>query len=430
MILIHGEIREEKEQLSIISHLKEDMYRTLECGQPIRREEVIAACDTLCRKVLEGEYDEVLLPFLQSFDISRERFLSMAGLFSAESLKYKCRMEMGEEAEPAVLTGRGADGTLKILRKTYPLGILLHIAAGNVDGLPAYSVIEGLLAGNINILKLPSGDSGLSIRLLSELTVIEPKLKDYIYVFDVPSTETETLKQLSDYSDGVIVWGGDEAVAAARSMADLTTKIISWGHKLSFAYVSGEASEEELVKLARHICETNQVLCSSCQGIYLDTDSKEEQERFARRFFEILKAENRRMGPADFGMRAKNAIRLYNELLEQHRTGRAIFAEEGVSVICSETKELELSYLFRNVWVKCLPEEEIIRTLKPYKNHLQTAGLICAEQERYTEIAELLAAAGVVRISRAGNMSRTLSGEAHDGTYPLREYSRIVETEL
>lgn len=420
MILYRGCIREEREQFEIIGNLRQDLYRMLQSGKSLSKEAVIAACDKLCRKVLEGEYDEILLPFLETFEISRERFLSMAKLFSKESLEYKCSMELCDDTR---CIGEN------LVRETYPLGVLLHIAAGNVDGLPAYSVIEGLLAGNINILKLPSGDSGLSVLLLSELIRLEPELTDYIYVFDVPSAETETLKILAGYSDGVVVWGGDEAVAAARSMADLTTKIIAWGHKLSFAYVSGAVSDEELKKLAKHICETNQVLCSSCQGIYLDTESKEEQQQFGERFFRILKEAAAQAGPADFGMRAKNAIHIYNEKLEQHSTGNTIYAGEGVSVICMDKAELELSYLYRNVWVKRLPRAEIIHTLKPCKNHLQTAGLLCDSSQKYGEIAGLLAKAGVVRISRAGNMSRTVAGEAHDGTYPLREYSRIVETE-
>jgi len=47
-----------------------------------------------------------------------------------------------------------------VTEKMYPLGILFHIAAGNMDALPAFSVLEGLLTGNINILKLPSADGG------------------------------------------------------------------------------------------------------------------------------------------------------------------------------------------------------------------------------------------------------------------------------
>ena len=57
---------------------------------------------------------------------------------------------------------------------------------------------------------------------------------------------------------------------------------------------------------------------------------------------------------------------------------------------------------------------------------MQTAGLLCAPEERQ-ELSALLARAGLVRITEAGEMSRTLSGEAHDGDYPLRAYSRIVE---
>ena len=47
-----------------------------------------------------------------------------------------------------------------------------------------------------------------------------------------------------------------------------------------------------------------------------------------------------------------------------------------------------------------------------------------------TKIENKLAAVGVTRLTTAGHMSRTVSGEAHDGTYALREYSRIVETEV
>ena len=51
--------------------------------------------------------------------------------------------------------------------QTVPLGTLFHVTAGNVDGLPAFSAVEGLLTGNINLVKLPSGDQGLSLAVFS-----------------------------------------------------------------------------------------------------------------------------------------------------------------------------------------------------------------------------------------------------------------------
>ncbi len=427
MILIHGEIRENKDQLPIIKALRPDLYKTLaRCDFP-RPETVIAACDKLQKRVLSGEFDAIVRPLLDQFDITYDRFREMARLFSAEALREKCRIELSDLhdlADAPATIGHPATGIAR--RTRYPLGILLHIAAGNIDGLPAYSVVEGLLTGNINLLKLPAGDSGLSVKLLSELIACEPTLSDYIYVFDVPSTETETLKLLADLADAVVVWGGDVAVRAARALVDVDTRIISWGHKLSFAYATPDCSDDDLCALARHICETGQVLCSSCQGIFLDTDDRETQLAFAERFYHILRAESDRSRPVDFGMRAKNAIHIYNERLEAHETGHTIFAGGGVSVIATDDRNLALSYMFRNTWVKRLPRAALIEAIKPHKDHLQTVGLLCTAADR-PALTDTLARAGLVRITRAGDLSRMTIGEAHDGTYPLRLYSRIVE---
>lgn len=446
MILIHGQIKNDCEQAAIIESMGAGLYATLAQGNFPRPETVIRACDRLLTRVLAGEFDHIVLPLLKQFDISRERFAAMAQLFSADSLREKCRVELGDwepltdaphrigslETDTHGEGPRGtgiAEGSGTALRRRYPLGVLMHIAAGNVDGLPAYSVVEGLLAGNINILKLPSGDSGLSVMLLSELIAAEPSLADYIYVFDVPSTETVTLTRLADYADAVVVWGGDAAVSAARSMVPVNTKIIAWGHKLSFAYATPDATDDDLRALARHICETDQVLCSSCQGIFVDTDDRAVQLSFAERFLTLLQEENRRAHPVDLGMKAKNAIHLYNERLEAHETGHTILSGGGVSVICADDGALELSYMFRNLWVKRLPRERLVSVIKPHKDHVQTVGLLCPDARDRADLAALLARAGAVRITRAGGMSRMLLGEAHDGAYALKLYSRIVEVD-
>ncbi len=419
VILFHGEILENKEQDRILKLLYEDCLTTLNQKPKLTIKQVIHACDAVYQKAISGEYDEIAIPLLKMADISYERFLSMAKLFSKEGLEYKCKIELGQDYENPVALLNGTK------RYRYPLGILFHIAAGNVDGLPAYSVVEGLLAGNINILKLPTGDSGLSIRLLKELIDVEPAIKDYVYVFDVPSTEINTLQIFADISDGVVVWGGDVAVEAAKKMTGITTKLISWGHKLSFAYATQSATDEQLYELAMHICATNQVLCSSCQGIFFDTDSLEELDHFAKRFLEIFKKANANSHTLDIGMCGKNTIRIYNEQLENPK--KKIYTADGVSVFVEEDSELALSMLFRNVWIKRLKKEDIISNLKQHKNHLQTCGLLCNKEEK-EYLSHLLASAGVVRITN-GDMDRMFAGEAHDGVYPLQEYSRIVEVD-
>ena len=110
-----------------------------------------------------------------------------------------------------------------------PKGVLFHISAGNMDALPAYSVLEGLLTGNINLLKLPSEDHGLSRFLLEKLMEYQPVLRDYIYIFDLPSQDLEGMRKLMDLANAIILWGSDEAVSQVRRYAPVNTEIIEWG---------------------------------------------------------------------------------------------------------------------------------------------------------------------------------------------------------
>jgi hypothetical protein len=422
MILYQGEILDNYDQKEKLGTLKEDCYKTLQEAESLKINEVILACDKLAQKVKMGDFDDLIIPLLEEFDIPYEFFLNHIPMFEKDALSKKVEIELGKDYLDLESLNHHT------LREVHPLGILFHIAAGNVDALPAYSVIEGLLSGNINILKLPSGDKGVSVKLLSELIKIEPKLKSYIYVFDVPSTELETLKVFAEISDAIIVWGGDVAVKAARSMASVTTKIIEWGHKLSFGYATLDAPDEELEGIAHHMAMTNQVLCSSAQGIFVDTDSREALDKFADRFFKIFIEVNKKHKPIPFGMKSKNALELYNERLEQHLTHKRIWQQDGISVMTSNDSKLELSMLFRSIWIKMLPKDQVINELRPHKNHLQTVGLMTSNQS-YQQYVEIFVKSGITRITSGADMSRMIIGESHDGLYPLKLYTKIIEIE-
>jgi len=415
MILSQGHLLPDSEQEKVIVSLEKEIPLTL-MKEPLDREKLIAACDRLSRRAKNGEFDAIAKPLSEMAHLSYEAYLEYASMFSEEGLHKKLALEL------AGLPFQEEQVGPHLFRRLAPLGVLMHIAAGNVDVLPAYSVIEGLLAGNINILKLPTGDKGLSVKLLSELIKEEPSLAPYVYVFDVPSYEIETLKRLAHFADAVVVWGGDAAVKGARSLAEPNCRLIEWGHKLSFAYVTSSAKDEELHLLARDICVSNQILCSSCQGLYFDDEDETATERFAKRFFAILLEENKAVGKASLGMRAKGALSVYNERLE----GKSeIYAQDGVSLILYPDEELRLSFLFRNVWLKKLPSARIIPVLKPYRGYLQSCALLASPEEKKS-LVPLLIQAGVNRIVD-GNLSLMEEGESHDGRYPLREYTKIVD---
>lgn len=327
-----------------------------------------------------------------------------------------------------------------------------------MEGLPVFSIVEGLLTGNVNILKLPGNDGGLSLDIILRLIRLEPALADYIYVFDTSSGDLPAMRRMEEMADGIVVWGGDSAVAAVRRSAPPGTRLIEWGHKLGFVYISGyECKDKALSALAEHIVSTRQLLCSSCQTIFLDTERMDDVNEFCREFLpymeravlsspghvslfqpDILQKDSTvrpvesRFGSVNMA-EAALALQQYNDRLEQMAYGkkkmRKLYPGKGCSLTACGDHELELSPMFGNCLVKRLPQGQLFGCLRRHKRYLQTAGLICREDRR-PELMKILASGGVARITRAGTMSSPFAGEAHDGEYALRRYVRFVSREM
>lgn len=418
MIFTKGTVLPAEQLPRVLEQLEGDLI-AVRSQPPLASKVVIQACQRLLARLDRGELDTLIAQYATPQLLSAlEQYRH---LLRPESLEYKLSVETG-----GLLSGddRPFGRTAAV-----PLGTLLHITAGNLDGLPAFSVVEGLLTGNVNLLKLPSGDSGLSLALLKLLTDTEPKLAPYIYIFSIPSSDRSSLQALADLSDGIVTWGGDEAIRAMRSMAPAGCKLMEWGHRLSFAYLSGEGREEELEALAGHIIKTGGLLCSSCQVIYLDTADLKEARHFCQRFLPILEgaAACTHQTP---GQAAQGTLHGYEHRLELAVKGSSaeVFQGRGCSVTLCPDQALELSPLHGNVLVKCLPREGLAAALFPQRGRLQTVGLLCPPHER-EELCQLLSRAGVTRITTAGHMSEPFLGECHDGEYPLRRYLRLVDVE-
>lgn len=410
MLLINGKLYDNIETAWALEQVKTKIPITL--SQPLLNQmALIDATDKFANDVLEGVYDSELLPYLGD----RNHFLliqEMVSMIKRESLLKRIYTELR-----VVESLRDTNNSIHLA----PLGTLLHIAAGNVDALPAYSVLEGLLAGNINILKLPASDNGLSIYLLRKLIDYMPELKSYIYVFDTPSSDIKTIEALMEEVNGIVVWGSDEAVKAVRSNAPINTKIIEWGHKLSFAYIYDlEVSDHFLSGLAKNILESKQLLCSSCQVIYVNTDDFKRVKEFGYRFSNLLKGlEAGYDNPAP--IQGRITIELATRKLEGIFSRDICYQNKNTSVICQEDSKLELSLQFGNVLVKPLPFKDMIKTLYPHKSHLQTAYLYPKNEF----MVESFLRVGITNICDIDNIPMHLT--SHDGSFPLLQYSRIVE---
>lgn len=417
MIFANGSILPDSELEVVLSRLERELPQILS-GPPLEAGTVLDALEALGNELDSGALDPLIAQFAPPG--AREELDRVRPQVGRAALEERLDLELGGLSGPRPF-GRA---------EVRPLGVLLHVAPGNMAGLPAFTAAEGLLTGNINLVKLPRGDKGLTLAVFQKLTELEPDLSPYLYAFDIPSKDTASLGWLAALADGIVTWGGDGAVSAMRELAPAECKLIEWGHRLSFAYLSGWEGAD-LSALAEHIVSTGGLLCSSCQVIFLDTEYLSVGEQFCKKFLPVLE----KAAMAHYktpGQAAQAALYARETALEQvvDRAGSddLNFPGQCCSLTLRRDCELELSHLHGNVLVKRLPRGEIIPTLRRQRGRLQTAGLVCPEQSR-EELTALLAQAGVNRITAPGHMSHTFPLEAHDGEYPLRRYVRVVDVE-
>ncbi|MFD9013503.1 acyl-CoA reductase [Streptomyces sp. NPDC059552] len=407
-------------------------------AESLETETVLAACDALGAALCDpGHPVRARLAAHLPEDEDPAVLSELGGLLGRRELTRKLRRELGG-ATPGRLNR--ADPRESVFEAWAPVGLVAHIAPGNAATVAPLSIVEGLLAGNVNILRTSSADTLLTQHLMAELAALDPSgaLAARIVVLRFPSSRQEWLRLMCAPADAVAVWGGEAAVEGVAAHVPAGCRLVEWGHRISFAYLTADAWSDAatLDALADDVCLLEQEACSSPQVVYLDTEDEDEVFGFAERFAAVLAARppaaaGSAAGSAEGGPDPAEAAELTTtELvarLEEHLGLTRVFAAaDGSWRVMADTRSpLTASPLHRSVWVKPLPRKRLIATLRPMRRYLQTAGLAGSP----TDIAELsrtALAAGVTRVTPVGAMLESYAGEPHDGVYALQRYSRRV----
>ncbi|ATL33124.1 acyl-CoA reductase [Streptomyces formicae] len=414
-------------------------------AEPLPTETVLSACDTLSAALGEAGNsvrDRLAGQLAASNGDLAEAEATLTELSAAlarAALERKLRRELGG-ITPGRLTRPDARET--VFEAWAPVGLLAHIAPGNAAAVAPLSVVEGLLAGNVNVLKTSSGDTPFALHLLAELAAADPTgaLARRIVALRFPSARREWLGLMCAPADAIAVWGGEDAVASVAELAPPGCRLIEWGHKISFAYLTREAWQDPvtMAALAADVCRLDQQACSSPQVVYLDTEDADEVFAFAEGFAPFLAeataaalAAGNRPGPAlDAAEQAEITTTELLARLEQHLgLTKVVAAEDGTWRVLADTRPaLTASPLHRSIWVKPLPARDIAATLRPMRRYLQTAA-VGGGRADIARLSRALLTAGTLRVTPVGAMLDSYDGEPHDGVYALQRYSRRVSVQ-
>jgi len=177
-------------------------------------------------------------------------------------------------------------------------GMAFHIPPGNVPLNFAYSLAAGLLAGNSNAVKLPSGrfpQADLLCKALSELlTTVHPTLCRYVVCFRC-GHDSPVLAALSNICAVRIIWGGDETISQIRRLPIPPRAVeLTFADRYSLCVIRSEAwlSASDKEALARRFFQdaywSDQLACTAPKAVlWLGSGTQEARLDFWSRVSSI-----------------------------------------------------------------------------------------------------------------------------------------------
>ena len=393
----------------------------------LRTSDVLDACECISERMLSGDtarYEDALRE--DGCPDPAPVLAALAENLSRRALTRKLVAELGTEDPMDLSRPVLSEQCYEAWR---PVGVVVHITAGNSPIVAPMATVEGLLTGNINIVKCASNMGAFASAVLADMCDGNP-LADYIYLLRVSSKDTERMRFILDRADCVSVWGGEEATRAVREMTPQGTRFVSWGHRISFAYlVPDSVTPDSMRLLAASVCRNEQQSCSSPQCVLVDTDDPEEVRNVARMLAEALDD----VGPRFPRVMPDEAQAAEIASVTQVHRCDCFFSGGGTIggpgdpyriLVCDRTKFMP-SPLFRTVWLSPLRRCDLVSTLRCMRGYLQTAGLACRQSD-LAELLDILYSAGVDRITPLDSMCASFSGVPHDGGYALPRFMRRV----
>jgi hypothetical protein len=316
-------------------------------------------------------------------------------------------------------------------------GLLLHHWAGNVPGLPLWSLACGLLVKAGNIGKLPSAEPVFATLFARALASVDPALGDCFAVVWWKGGEAEPAATLHAQADTVLAYGGQDTVDQIRTQVPAATRFLAYGHKLGVALVGRAALDAQrgpaMARLAaQDVVRFEQQGCYSPHVFYVERSGRTTPSDFAQHLAgEVAALAQRHPRPA-LALADAAAVAQWRQSVEWSGQDQTLFGDETSPwAVAFSEHALPLSPTagWRCVQVVAVDTlEAAADALAPHAPYLQTAG-VAVEPERLYPLSLRLARAGVTRVCALGAMTAPEAGWHHDGGFNLRDLVRITEIE-
>jgi len=326
------------------------------------------------------------------------------------------------------------------LSKAVGQDLVVHVWAGNVPALPIWSLISGLMVKSGNIGKVSSNEPLFAGLFVQALVEIEPRLADCLAIVWWKGGDQAREHPLFNQADIVVGYGSNQSLSSLRNQIPITTRFLPFGHKISFGMVSKAALDARKAAQTAHyaaidIMRYDQQGCYSPHFFCVEKGGSISPHEFARYIAYQLDCFEKRYPRQKLSIEEMTANAAW-----RNRESLSVFHEPTKEVISDSKNNWTVVYeedcqgitpscLNRVVKIIAVDQlEQVIGYIEPIRSLLQTVGIAAAPDELFY-ISDLLAGAGVTRITALGRMTSPEAGWHHDGRFNLMDLVNMVDIE-
>jgi hypothetical protein len=297
--------------------------------------------------------------------------------------------------------------------KAFPLGVVGHWPAGNVEIQPILSMTCGLLGGNAALVRIPSGLVDLT-RLVMEKLVrsdLGERLTRRIFMAAFEHSRTDLQEAMAKAVDGAMIWGGEEAVLQIRALPfPHWARIAAFGPRISVAAMDagawGNPSEQEAwcLRMARDVWQFDQQACSSPQVLFLEKAPHHCTAHFLSSLQRAFETENRAHPRRIIAAGLTSAIcQARASWLLTDTTRHAVFPmDPDWTLLLGSGSDLPQPIQGKSLHV--LEVDDLMDVVSKWDGNVQTLGLGMANVQNEEKLALLAGRRGVDRIVKLGRM--------------------------
>jgi hypothetical protein len=317
--------------------------------------------------------------------------------------------------------------------RAFPLGVVGHWPAGNIEIQPFLSLTCALLGGNGCLVRVPSGLLETTRQIMQKLEEVDRNglLTERIFMASFDHSRTDLHEAMAQSVDGAMIWGGAEAVTQVRMLPfPHWARVVVFGPRLSVAAMDAETWSDQTERrswcqrFARDVWQFEQRACSSPQALFLESGAGCHPGEFVEDLRKAFQEEDRVHPRRQIEPSLTSEICLTRaQWLLGDADNRALFPHSpNWTILLGKGNEIPKPTQGRTLPV--LLTDDLFEVIAKFDGTVQTLGLALKSAQKEERLAQAAGRSGVDRVVKLGRMH--LFSSPWDGVDLIRPMVRLV----